>query len=138
MQSQLYEETSCNKDIGEDDAYNRVMKPYKNGGLSLYGLGGTPSSRSCTAGPTPTPTPTPTRGEALKLVEEKDAEIVDLKKRLSSVEQTCSQMAAQVAELVSMINHNNNRNHPPPREYVSFFFFFINKKRKRNQSTMLI
>ncbi|XP_052623240.1 bromodomain-containing factor 2 isoform X2 [Lactuca sativa] len=116
--SQLYEETSCNKDIGEDDAYNRVMKPYKNGGLSLYGLGGTPSSRSCTAGPTPTPTPTPTRGEALKLVEEKDAEIVDLKKRLSSVEQTCSQMAAQVAELVSMINHNNNRNHPPPREYV--------------------
>ncbi|KAL7582153.1 hypothetical protein Lser_V15G46198 [Lactuca serriola] len=108
--SQLCEETSCNKDMPEDDAYNRVMKPYKNGGLSLYGLGGTPSSRSCTTGPTPIPT----RGEALKLVEEKDAEIVDLKKRLSSVEQTCSQMAAQVAELVSMMNHNNHSH----REHV--------------------
>ncbi|KAI3707830.1 hypothetical protein L2E82_36693 [Cichorium intybus] len=101
--TKLCEETSYNKDIPEDEAYNRVMKPYKNGGMSLYGLGGTPS-RSGHVGPT--------RIEALKMVEEKNAEILEMKERLSSVEQSCSKMAAQIAELVSMMKGNNNN----PRE----------------------
>ncbi|KAL4580745.1 hypothetical protein LXL04_016947 [Taraxacum kok-saghyz] len=86
--SQLCEETSCNKDVPEDVAYNRVMEPYKNGGMSLYGLGGARTT---------------SRVESVKMVEEKNTEVADLKERLSSVEQTCAHLAVQVAELVSLI-----------------------------------
>lgn len=65
----------------------------KSGG-SLIGLYGTPP---------PPPPPLPSHVEALKMVEEKNAEVVEMKERLASVEQTCSQMAAQMSQMLSMM-----------------------------------
>ena len=44
-----------------------------------------------------------TRAQAIKMVTRKNSEIVEMKERLKSVEETCSQMASQMSEMVSMM-----------------------------------
>lgn len=95
MQTQLCESTTQNEENKvEDDVYNRIMGVDTKSGGSLIGLYGTPP---------PPPPPLPSHVEALKMVEEKNAEVVEMKERLASVEQTCSQMAAQMSQMLSMM-----------------------------------
>ncbi|KAJ9552357.1 hypothetical protein OSB04_016402 [Centaurea solstitialis] len=88
------EETLVNKDEPQDDAYSRIMGQERKGGVSLYGLNANPSRSGIEL---------PTRAEALKMVTEKNAEVLEMKEKLASVEQTCSQMASQMAVMVSMM-----------------------------------
>lgn len=88
------EETLINKDEPQDDAYSRVMGQDRKGGVSLYGLNANPSRPGMEI---------PTRAEALKMVTDKNAEVLEMKEKLASVEQTCSQMAAQMSVMVSMM-----------------------------------
>lgn len=45
----------------------------------------------------------PSRADALRMVSQKNAEVAEMKERLKSVEQTCSQMASQMSAMVSMM-----------------------------------
>ncbi|KAI7742297.1 hypothetical protein M8C21_018143, partial [Ambrosia artemisiifolia] len=74
-----------------EETYHRVMGVDRNGGVSVSELNATRK------------TIIPSHGEALKMVEEKNAEVVELKERLASVEETCSQMASQMSAMVSMM-----------------------------------
>lgn len=88
------EETLVNKNEPEDDAYNRVMGVDKKSGVSLFGLNATPSHPG---------TEIPTRAEALRMVTEKNAEVLEMKEKLASMEETCAQMASQMSAMVSMM-----------------------------------
>ncbi|PWA73117.1 bromodomain, putative transposase, Ptta/En/Spm [Artemisia annua] len=78
------EETSINNDESDDD-YDRILGREKKGGMSIYG------------------TEISTRAQAIKMVTRKNSEIVEMKERLKTVEETCSQMASQMSEMVSMM-----------------------------------
>ncbi|GJZ43866.1 bromodomain-containing protein [Tanacetum coccineum] len=98
--SQLRESTTkkeaalINTNEPQDEAYNRIMGLERKGGVSLCGLSAMPSRHG---------TEIPTRAEALRMVTEKDAEVLEMKEKLSSMEQTCAQMAAQMSTMVSMM-----------------------------------
>lgn len=68
----------------------------RKGGVSLYGLNATTPSRP---GPEVS-----TRVEALNMVAEKNAEVLQMKDKLASLEQTCSQMSAQMSQMLSMMS----------------------------------
>lgn len=83
-----------NKNESQDDAYTRVMGVDRKRGVSLLGLNATPSCSGADI---------PTRDEALRMVKEKNAEVIEMKQKLASVEETCSQMAAQMSTMMSMM-----------------------------------
>ncbi|KAI3497512.1 hypothetical protein L1887_40175 [Cichorium endivia] len=87
-------ETDGNKNEVKEDVYERVMGGERKGGVSLYGLNATPSR----PGPEFS-----TRVDALKMVAENNAQVLEMKEKLASVEQTCSLMAAQMSQMVSMM-----------------------------------
>ncbi|XP_023731226.1 uncharacterized protein LOC111878993 isoform X1 [Lactuca sativa] len=89
-------ETDGNKNEVKDDVYERVMGVDRKGGVSLYGLNATTPSRP---GPEVS-----TRVEALNMVAEKNAEVLQMKDKLASLEQTCSQMSAQMSQMLSMMS----------------------------------
>ncbi|XP_071736852.1 uncharacterized protein [Rutidosis leptorrhynchoides] len=86
--------TVIDKNESQDDAYNRVMGLDRKGSSSLFGLHANPSHIGSEL---------PTRAEALKMVEAKNAEVLEMKEKLAAMEQTCSQMASQMSAMVSMM-----------------------------------
>ncbi|XP_076883886.1 uncharacterized protein LOC143532845 [Bidens hawaiensis] len=75
----------------QSDAFNHLMRADNNnkgGGSQSESNGGTI---------------VPSHAAALKMVEAKSVEVDEMKQRLTSMEETCSQMAAQMSAMVSMM-----------------------------------
>ena len=79
-------------------------------GTLLHGICGTPSL--------------PTRIEAIKMVEKKNSEVVEMKEKLSSMEQTCSQMAAQMSQIVALMATMQKQENIPEKK-VDLFCTFL-------------
>ncbi|THG03336.1 hypothetical protein TEA_011347 [Camellia sinensis var. sinensis] len=98
-QSQLREKASQQRGtsqngIVEDDVFAEVVGQDRHGRVR-YLLGPSPSDLGG---------PKPSRAEAIRMVSEANVEVRELKNKMSSMEQTCAQMAAQMTTMMSMMS----------------------------------
>ncbi|KAF5952053.1 hypothetical protein HYC85_009997 [Camellia sinensis] len=80
--------------IVEDDVFAEVVGQDRHGRVR-YLLGPSPSDLGG---------PKPSRAEAIRMVSEANVEVRELKNKMSSMEQTCAQMAAQMTTMMSMMS----------------------------------
>ncbi|KAL3814528.1 hypothetical protein ACJIZ3_015796 [Penstemon smallii] len=77
----------------QHDILSEIIGPNKTG-----------KSRCPQLGPPPSDLHKSTQSEAIKMVSEAKGEIVDIKEKMSVMEQTCAQMASQMAAMMSMMS----------------------------------
>ncbi|KAL7235752.1 hypothetical protein ACSBR1_019106 [Camellia fascicularis] len=91
--------------IVEDDVFAEVVGQDRHGRVR-YLLGPSPSDLGG---------PKPSRAEAIRMVSEANVEVRELKNKMSSMEQTCAQMAAQMTTMMSMMSTMQKKS---PEKYL--------------------
>ncbi|XP_059653575.1 uncharacterized protein LOC132300493 isoform X2 [Cornus florida] len=104
-QAAQQQEPSQNNTV-QNDIFSRVMGQDRHGRVRTYGLGPSPSDLCG---------PKPSRTEALMMASEANAEVREMKERMITMEQTCAQMADQMAKMMSMMSAMQGK-HPDEQQ----------------------
>lgn len=93
------------KDTIADDVFVQVVGEETLGRVHTPGVGSTTLSKLNTSKPLPV--------EAVRMVSEAKAEVREMREKMVSMEQTCAQMAAQIATMMTMMQKNFSDKDPP-------------------------